>query len=98
LLQHTGRNNDDKEKNYDANNQADAHLHVLPPHLLSHSVGAASEALSRDGEVVCLILQRVESLASLGDLVDILSHNADGIVDLLFPRVSLNFSLNTLPL
>ncbi len=31
-----------------------SHLHVLPPHLLADTVGASSEALSGDGEVVCI--------------------------------------------
>jgi len=38
-------NNDDDDEDDDACNDAHAHLHVLPPHLLSHPVGAASETL-----------------------------------------------------
>jgi hypothetical protein len=30
-----------------------SHLHVFPPHLLADAVGASSEALCRDGEVIC---------------------------------------------
>jgi len=39
---------DDDDKNNHASDNAHAHLHVLPPHLLSHSVGTPSKALSGD--------------------------------------------------
>ena len=42
---HTTGNDDDDEQENDADDQAHSHLHVLPPHLLSDSVGAASKAL-----------------------------------------------------
>ncbi len=37
----------------------------LPPHLLADSVGAAAEALGRDGQVVRLVLQGIETFAAL---------------------------------
>ena len=55
----TGRNNDDDEQDDDANDEAHAHLHVLPPHLLAHAICTPSEALGGYGEVVGLVLQRV---------------------------------------
>lgn len=77
------RNHNDTNKNNDANNETDLHLEVLPPHLLSHSVGSSSETLCRHRQVIGLVLERVESLSSLGDLVDVLSHDADSVIDLL---------------
>ena len=80
---HTTGDDDDDEQEDDADDQAHSHLHVLPPHLLSDSVGATSEALRRDGQVVGLVLQTVEALAALRDLVDVVAHDIDGRVDLL---------------
>lgn len=79
----TRRNNDDDEEDDDADNQAHAHLHVLPPHLLAYTVGAPSEALRGDGKVVGLILQRVEAGTALGNLVDVVAHDANSAVDFL---------------
>lgn len=58
-LELTRRDNDDDKQDDDADNQTHAHLHVLPPHLLAHAVGAPSEALGGHGEVVGLVLERV---------------------------------------
>lgn len=84
----TSRDDDDDEQDDDTNDQPHAHLHVLPPHLLADTVGAATEALSRSGEVVGLVLQRVETLSSLRDLVDVFSHHTNGVIDLLPSDVS----------
>lgn len=83
LCQHTTGDDDDDEQEDDADDQAHSHLHVLPPHLLSDSVGATSEALRRNGQVVSLVLQTVEALAALRDLVDVVAHDIDGRVDFL---------------
>lgn len=80
---HTSRDNNDDEQHNDTNNQTHAHLHILPPHLFSYSVCASSKSLGGDSQVVGLVLQRVKSLASLRYLVDIFTHDSDGIVDLL---------------
>jgi len=80
---HTRGNNDDQYQNDHACNQAHAHLHVFPPHLLAHSVGTPAETLGRDSQVVGLILKGVEVLATLGDLVDVLLHHVHRAVDLL---------------
>jgi hypothetical protein len=80
---HTTGDDDDDEQEDDADDQAHSHLHVLPPHLLSDSVGATSEALGRDGQVVRLVLQTVEALATLRDLVDVVAHDIDSRVDFL---------------
>lgn len=77
--------NDDHEEEDDADDNAHAHLHVLPPHLLSDAVGAAAEALRRHCEVVGLVLEGVEALATLRDLVDVVAHNTDSVIDLLQP-------------
>jgi hypothetical protein len=82
----TSRYNNDNEQNDDSCNQAHSHLHVLPPHLLANSVGTTAEALSRDCKVVGLVLEGVETFTTLGDLVDVLAHYADGIIDLLDKR------------
>jgi hypothetical protein len=83
---HTTGDDDDDEQEDDADDQAHSHLHVLPPHLLSDSVGATSEALGRDGQVVRLVLQTVEALATLRDLVDVVAHDIDGRVDFLHAK------------
>lgn len=77
------RDNDDQDQDDDTCDQAHAHLHVLPPHLLAHTVGTATEALGGDGQVVGLVLQRIEALTTLRDLVDVVTHHTDGVVDLL---------------
>jgi hypothetical protein len=86
------RNDDDEQQDDDADNQTHAHLHVLPPHLLAYTVGSAAEALGRNCQVVGLVLERIEALATLGDLVDVIAHHTDGVVDLslqsLRPRVA----------
>jgi hypothetical protein len=41
----TSRDNDHYKQKNDADNQTHTHLHVFPPHLLSHAVGASAEAL-----------------------------------------------------
>jgi len=76
------RDNDNKEKNDDADNNAHPHLHVLPPHLLPDSVRSSSEVLSRVGEIVCLVLDRIEMFTALRDLVDVFSHNTNRVIDL----------------
>ena len=79
----TRGNNNDQNENDNADDQAHAHLHILPPHLLADSVGTATEALSGDSQVVGLILQGIQALATLGNLVDVVSHHTNGVVDLL---------------
>ena len=79
----TTGDDDNEQKNDDANSETDSHPHVLPPHLFSDPVGAATEALGRVGEVVGLVLQAVEVLATFRDLVDVGAHDVDGRVDLL---------------
>lgn len=79
----TRGDNNDHQKNNDANDQTHAHLHVLPPHIFAHAIGAAAEALGRDGQVVGLVLQGIEVLTTLRDLVDVFAHHTDGVIDLL---------------
>ena len=52
----TRRNNDDDQQYDNADDDAHAHLHVFPPHLLAHPVGAAAEAICLRCEVVGLVL------------------------------------------
>ena len=56
----------------------------LPPHLFADSVGSAPEPLGRDGEVVCLVLKGIEAFTSLGNLVNVVPHYTDRVIDLLF--------------
>ena len=80
---HTSRDNDDDQQDDDGHDHAYAHLDILPPHLLPHAVGSPAEALGRDGQVVSLILEGVQTLSTLRDLVDVLTHHTDGVIDLL---------------
>jgi len=52
------------------------------PHVLPHPIRVTPEALRRNGEIVCLVLQRVKSLMALNNLGDVVSHDVDGIIDL----------------
>ena len=61
----TRRHNDDDQQDDDADNDAHAHLHVLPPHLLPDPVCASAEALCRYSKVVGLVLQCIKALATL---------------------------------
>src|SRR3954462_6008993 len=89
----TGRYNNDNKQDDDADDEAHAHLHVLPPHLLAHAVGPPSQALGRLAEVVRLVLQRVQACSSLRGFVDVGAHDADGAVDFLVNE-SVNGSAN----
>lgn len=55
----------------------------LPPHLLANPIRTSAEALSRHGEIVRLVLQSIETLPTLRDLVDVVAHDTDRVVDLL---------------
>jgi hypothetical protein len=87
---------DDKKEDDDADNQAYTHLHVLPPHLLANPVGATTESLGRDGKVVGLVLESIETLATLGDLVDVIAHHTDGVVDLSLKSLRSRIATSTL--
>lgn len=80
---HGNGHDDDNQHNDDTQNETHSHLHVLPPHVLSDAVGAPPEALGTDGKVVCFVFDRVQPLASFGDLVDVIPHDPDGVVNLL---------------
>lgn len=79
----TSRHNDNDNQDDDNDDQANTHLHILPPHLFPHSVGSTAETLGGYSQIVRLILKRVEALTTLGDLVNVLTHHANGVVDLL---------------
>lgn len=72
------RYDDDQDQDDNAGDDAHAHLHVLPPHLLPDTVGAPTETLSRHGQVVCLVLQIVDALATLVGHVDVVPHGVNG--------------------
>lgn len=82
-MEPTGWDDDNDEQNDDTDNDANAHLHVLPPHSFADAVGATAEALSTCRKVVGLILKRIEPCATLADLVDVVTHNADSGIDFL---------------
>jgi len=90
---------DNHQKNDDANDYAHAHLHILPPHLLSDPVGPAAETQSRHRKIVGLILKTVQPSATVSDLIDVLPHDSDGIIDLrLNSRSPLVSGTSSLPL
>lgn len=80
---HTRRNNDDNKQNDNDDNQAYTHLHILPPHLFSNTVGSPTKSLSRSSQTICLILKGIKILSSLRHLIDILTHYTNSIIDLL---------------
>jgi hypothetical protein len=82
----TRRHDDDNQQDDDADDDADAHLHVLPPHLLAHAVGAAAETLRGRRQVVGLILQGIETVATLRGFVQVVLHLGHGAVDLLLSQ------------
>jgi hypothetical protein len=84
----TRRHDDDNQQNDDADDDADAHLHVLPPHLLAHAVGAAAEALRGRRKIVGLILQGVEAVAALRCFVQVVLHLAHCAVDFLLSQIA----------
>jgi len=81
-----GRNNsrhdNDNEQDYNATDQAHPHFHIFPPHDFAHPICASAEALSGDSEVVGLVLEGIEAFTTLRDLVDVLFHHTNGIIDL----------------
>lgn len=77
-----GDNNHNQHDDH-TQDDAQAHLHIFPPHVFSDPVGAPTESLGADGKIICLVLDRVQPLASLGNFVDVVPHDADGVVDLL---------------
>lgn len=83
---HTTGNDDNQQQDDDADDDPDPHLHVLPPHLLAHAVGAASEALGGLVQVLGFVLELVDVLAALGDGFEVLFHHVDCVVDLLGGR------------
>jgi hypothetical protein len=82
----TRGHDDDNQQDDDADDNADPHLHVLPPHLLAHAVGAASEALRGRRQVVGLILQGIEAVAALRGFVQVVLHLAHCAVDFLLSQ------------
>lgn len=86
-LDHTRDDDDQQQRDY-AHDDPDPHLHVLPPHLLADSVGAATETLGGLVEVLGFVLELVDVLAALGDGFEVLFHDIDGVVDLRLDRRS----------
>jgi hypothetical protein len=82
----TRGHDDDNQQDDDADDNADPHLHVLPPHLLAHAVGAAAEALRGRRQVVGLVLQGVEAVAALRGFVQVVLHLAHCAVDFLLSQ------------
>ena len=80
---HCNRYDNHHQDDDDPNNKTNAHLKILPPHVLSHPVSSPTEALSGDGQVVRFVFYGVQALTSFGDLIDIVPHNTHGIIDLL---------------
>jgi len=55
----------------------------LPPHCLADSVGSPTEALSGCRQVIGLILESIEAFATLRDLVNVVSHHTNSVINLL---------------
>jgi hypothetical protein len=81
-LRDNNGDNDNSNKDYDTEDEAQPHFHVLPPHLLSYSVCTPPEALCRVRQVICFILELVQVLSSFRGLVDVVSHDTDGVINL----------------
>lgn len=81
------RYDDDQDQDDDAGNDAHAHLHVLPPHLLANPVGAPAEALGGCGQVISLVLEVVDALATLVGHVYVAPHCVNGGLHALWRRV-----------
>ena len=80
----TTRNDDDEQQHDYAHENPDPHLHVLPPHLFADPVGAAAETLRGLVEVLGFVLKLVDVFAALGDGLEILFHDVDCVIDLLW--------------
>lgn len=79
----TTRDDDDEQQHDYGHDNPDPHFHILPPHLLADSVGAAAKALGRLVEVFGFVLQLVDVFAALGNRFEVLFHDVDGVIDLL---------------
>jgi len=80
----TRRHNDDDQQDDDADNDAHAHLHVLPPHLLADAIRAATETVRLRRQRIGPVLQLVQVRATLVALDDVLPHLVDRGIDLLY--------------
>jgi hypothetical protein len=88
VFRHDHWHDDNHQQNDDSDDYAQAHLHVLPPHLLPDPVGTTTETLGGLRQVIGLVLETVKSRSAIGDLVDVLAHNSDSIIDLLLDSCS----------
>lgn len=80
----TTRNNDDNEQDDDAHNQADTHLHVLPPHILPELIRSAVERARIVGESFALVLEPIQSLSTLRQRLQVLLEGLLSLVDSLY--------------
>ena len=79
----TGRYNNHNEKDNDANNDADLHLHVFPPHHPSRVAGTSSEIACRAGQRIGFVLYRIDVFTTLIKIVHVFSHGVNCFVNLL---------------
>lgn len=80
---HTGGYNDHNEQDDDADNDANAHLHVFPPHLLSNFVGTSAETSGRGSQIIGLVLNVIDMFTTLRNFIDVVFHYANRVIDLL---------------
>lgn len=73
---------DNNDEDNNTCEQAQSHLHILPPHALADTVGTALELARGLCQCVRLVLQTVKMLAALGHGVEIVLHYADRRVEL----------------
>lgn len=71
---HTRWYNDHNEKDDDANDDTNSHLHVFPPHLFPDPVRTFPETLRLSLQVVGLVLKGVEVFTTFVRRFDVLLH------------------------
>jgi len=56
-------------------------LYVHTPLCFAHSIRASPESLCRNRQIISFVLQRIESISTFRDFIDIVPHYAEGAVD-----------------
>lgn len=82
------RNDDQQQQDYDAYNDPDPHLHILPEHLLANTIRPTTEVCCGVGKALSLVAKSIYILSAFLNPSDVLAHNAYGVVDLLVEKMS----------
>ena len=83
MIKHTRWYNDNNQKDDDANDDTNSHLHVFPPHLFPDSVRTFSERLRLMLQMVGLVLKGVKVFATLPCKVHVFFHYIHCIINFL---------------